>query len=61
MDMREVDLREMDLTADVVLCHTCSELIRLTEIFDAWEIGVGRDECPRCRGMLLAPVVPGPR
>lgn len=59
--MREIDLREMDLTADVVLCHTCCVLIPLTDVFDAWELGVGRDECPRCRGVLLDPVVPDQR
>lgn len=59
MTANEIDLRDTrpSLSADAVNCASCRKTIQLFEVFDGWELGRSRDECPQCGGVLLAPLV----
>lgn len=40
-------------TQNSVVCASCHAAVPVSEVFDAWEMGVSRDFCPRCQGLLL--------
>lgn len=40
-------------TQNSVVCASCHVAVTVNEVFDAWDMGVSRDFCPRCQGLLL--------
>ena len=53
-----IDLRDARPAhkAGAVHCFSCHRNVNLQEVFDGWELGHSRDECPYCDGLLLAPL-----